>query len=321
MTDMERLGGLSWPQFFYTAGSLYWPITYRTGASDADALATIIRHQFQERVPDAIDDQEVQFLCAAAKWVDGACRTIITTDRYFSAMAATSIGPDAILDLRVPWPAFVVEVPPGLLVAPDGSEYRHIVCAQFMDLDVEQAPGSQSVYALVQIHTERHESAKVIAASRIGTLAALLAEPPRGGWGMDGDYFSRALEFEAAEDAIQDMCFRAVVGLLFTMQHTTNFRARPYPAATRGNLRSAPPPHRMVLVGSPLKLDCRQAIREAAGGRRGRGAPSVQTLVRGHIKRQVVGHGRRGRKVVWIEPYWRGPEDAPILSRPYRVGA
>lgn len=27
-----------------------------------------------------------------------------------------------------------------------------------------------------------------------------------------------------------------------------------------------------------------------------------------------------GRKVIWIEPYWRGPEEAPILARPFKVG-
>lgn len=49
------------------------------------------------------------------------------------------------------------------------------------------------------------------------------------------------------------------------------------------------------------------------------GPPAIQRLVRGHHKRQVVGIGRSGRRVIWIEPYWRGPEDAPILTRPYKV--
>lgn len=42
-----------------------------------------------------------------------------------------------------------------------------------------------------------------------------------------------------------------------------------------------------------------------------------QSCVRGHYKRQVIGVGRSGRKVIWIEPYWRGPEGAPLLVRPY----
>jgi hypothetical protein len=40
----------------------------------------------------------------------------------------------------------------------------------------------------------------------------------------------------------------------------------------------------------------------------------------GHYKRQVVGTGRHGRQIIWIEPYWRGPENAPILARPWRIG-
>lgn len=54
------------------------------------------------------------------------------------------------------------------------------------------------------------------------------------------------------------------------------------------------------------------------------GAPSMRTidkrfLVRGHWRKQAVGPDRRERALVWIEPYWKGPDLAEVTSRPYYV--
>lgn len=67
-----------------------------------------------------------------------------------------------------------------------------------------------------------------------------------------------------------------------------------------------------------VKLDVREAIRHYL--RTGEASPTVQTLVRGHWKNQVCGTGRADRKYMHIEPYWRGPEDAPIAVRSHEVG-
>jgi hypothetical protein len=67
-----------------------------------------------------------------------------------------------------------------------------------------------------------------------------------------------------------------------------------------------------------VKIDCRAAIASYIAGQR-RASPSVQTLVRGHFKRAAHGPGRTERRWVQVEPYWRGPEDAPIALRPHRL--
>lgn len=51
----------------------------------------------------------------------------------------------------------------------------------------------------------------------------------------------------------------------------------------------------------------------------GDGIPvTVRTLVAGHWKHQPYGQGRAERRLIRIEPYWRGPLDAPD-SKPTRV--
>ena len=42
-----------------------------------------------------------------------------------------------------------------------------------------------------------------------------------------------------------------------------------------------------------------------------------QHIVRGHHKRQPFGNG--DRKLIWVEPYWRGPVDAPMVVRMFDV--
>lgn len=118
---------------------------------------------------------------------------------------------------------------------------------------------------------------------------------------------------------------RLVAGLLLAIQNAANFRERRVPAkaARRWEGKREEPAHRVVVVGSPIQVDCRAEIANyfiAHGPSRKGAPPTVQVLVRGHFKRQVVGVGRTGRKVIFVEPYWRGPEDAPIFTRPKKVG-
>ena len=44
----------------------------------------------------------------------------------------------------------------------------------------------------------------------------------------------------------------------------------------------------------------------------------VRTLVTGHWRNQACGLNRKDRKLIWIEPHWRGPELAPA-TQPTRV--
>lgn len=41
--------------------------------------------------------------------------------------------------------------------------------------------------------------------------------------------------------------------------------------------------------------------------------------VRGHWRRQACGRRRQQRKLIWIEPHWKGPDVATVLERDYRV--
>ena len=67
----------------------------------------------------------------------------------------------------------------------------------------------------------------------------------------------------------------------------------------------------------PVKVNLSQAVRDFCHGKRG--SLSVQSLVRGHWKMQPHGPGLSLRKWIHVEPYWRGPDDAPIAVRVHRL--
>lgn len=72
-------------------------------------------------------------------------------------------------------------------------------------------------------------------------------------------------------------------------------------------------PCRRILLGRSVSHDPEPT------GRPGESRPlRVRTLVAGHWRNQAHGEGRALRKLIWIRPFWRGPEDVPELN-PRRV--
>ncbi len=73
-------------------------------------------------------------------------------------------------------------------------------------------------------------------------------------------------------------------------------------------------------LGLPVKIDLRQHLREALDGKAG-GSPTVQFLVRGHWRAQAYGPKASLRKTIWVEPFWKGPEDTRVLLRTHQAEA
>jgi hypothetical protein len=60
---------------------------------------------------------------------------------------------------------------------------------------------------------------------------------------------------------------------------------------------------RRIVLGPDVPLEAAES---------GAGATlTVRVRVQGHWKRQPCGEGRQDRKVIWVQPHWRGPEDGP----------
>jgi hypothetical protein len=99
------------------------------------------------------------------------------------------------------------------------------------------------------------------------------------------------------------------------------------PARVRHRVNSAfkgrvepEPTCRQYVLGKDIHLstDLRPELRRYLSGHRK--SPSVQVLVSGHYKMQPYGPKSSLRKLIWREPFWRGPEDSPIPIRSHVFG-
>lgn len=230
-------------------------------------------------------------------WAEQGYPRMVTSHKFAAALMCTKARTEDVEDINIPWTAFQVVIPNGLLVRPDtGEEYDHLI------VSIKDGIAQAALYTA-------HGMATWLTVSMPAT--ALL---------------SADAEIEN-EDRIDEgtvrvlfMVRRLLAGLLLTLDETAFLRDRKRAANDSPSSEREDPKHRVFSIGKAINVDCRPAVKAFLNGSRKGAPPSVQTLVRGHYKRQVIGVTRMGRKVIWIEPYWRGPEDAPILARPYHVG-
>ena len=259
--------------------------------------------------PNAVMDLGMKST-VAFRWAESAYVDLTCGHRFAAALMCTDIS-DA--DVVLPWSGLRVLVPPGLLDVED-RRYCRIYAAHSLQNPTETT--------MVMSEREWLDNSRPTAFNGEDTCAHVIgvyADP--GAMLLDVEIANECSAQRGKERAMT-LARRLLVGLLHTIQHTNNFSERRGNCKTeRSEKRDGPPDHRVFVCGNPIKIDCQPKVREWIAGSRKGAPPTVQHLVRGHYKRQVIGIGRTGRKVIWVEPYWRGPEDAPIMVRPYKVGS
>lgn len=272
------------------------------GHVEDTARTCLVVHGDDFRIQKAAES----FSLFAGVWAIGAFQKVMTSHTYAAALMATDAPRDVIEDLEIQSMAFLVVVPNGLFLFEEfGVDFTRIAVSIHASGDAQMT--------LYDPSWEGDREPPLISTSGASLADVLFTDPI-----VEGSEDRHDLS--PVQERLLALARRLVVGLLFGIQNAPPAKARTK-LPNRGPQRrlSGEPAHRVVFVGAPLKLDLRARVREYLMGQR-RGVPAVQVLVRGHFKRQVVGLGRGGRKVIWVQPYWRGPEEAPILVRPKWVG-
>lgn len=311
-------------------GLSLWTNTYRLGACDQEVfvaareVAKAWGKEARERGVKVNGSREnvVEAVVGwSAKWAVHAFQRIATSHTYAAALMCSDADRSILDDLEMQWHAFMVLVPDGILAYEDDRgvtvAYGRVLvasydgAASFVLLNQDGGPSSHRIF--VQI------------AENLADLLEIKEVEPIEAFETSDAELAATERARAQVQRIIVMAKRLVAGLLLALQNQDNFKSKTYPARENKKPREREEPtHRVVFVGSPLKIDCRKSvadyIRNGSPKKKGM-PPQVQVLVRGHYKRQVVGVGRKGRKVIFIQPFWRGPEDAPILTRPKKLDA
>lgn len=269
-------------------------------------------------------DGKLQMI-SGARWVHYGLPQISMGHKFVASLLVTNATEEVIRQVQPPFPSFMIEVPNGLLTITNPHLHREDPIRRIMVLQ-------QTNHKLPEgwswsYHAYADSGATLY---RYGVNALELLP----GWIEDdvvlpggrefNDEPKSPLDFELSDT---DKRMTALVGKLIVntclafSDPTKVKQIGPGHAAwqshnkpSAGNSRSSPTPTvRVFQVGHTVKHDFREYVRDYVSGARKK--MSVQVLVCGHFKGQHHGPKNSLFKTIWREPFWRGPEDAPIAVR------
>jgi hypothetical protein len=249
-----------------------------------------------------------------ARWADAGFPQVQMGHKFCATLLLSGMGEDVIELVQPPWKAFFIEVPDGLLFIRD---MEHDVDLQIRRILVTRVQNKHKgeTWAYVAF------SETTLTLWRFGMHTAELLPATSEGetsWYDVGDHYQELVD---QDDRVVTLIGRLIVNTCLAMSDPTAVKPigpghKRYESARRRGERE--PVVRTFVVGKPVKLDFRQTVQQVV--RHGvRKLPTVQFLVRGHFRSQAHGPKMSLRKVIFIEPFWKSKEDAPILVRAHEL--
>lgn len=274
------------------------------------------------RVVDALTHAQILQMSSAgwrvellshAEWVEQGFPTVEVGHKLAASMMATGVPSDVAKSLEVPWSGFCIRVPRGLLTCGDmnSSAERSPIAQVFVVAITERAMGEPEFAFLAR------SDSGVSLWNRQPNLFELLTGDSELKYATLGPFDEK---LDSLDDRNAELVRRLVAGVLIEMGDPRAFakvgrghRLYEYEHAKREQRRSPIPVVRNYRLTRKVVHDVRPAV-IAYGTGTGRKL-TVQSIVAGHWKRQAYGPRSALRKIIHVEPYWRGDEDAPIAVR------
>lgn len=279
----------------------------------------------------------------AGRWAMCGYPTITLGHRTAASFCMTKMRTDDANDfVKAPWPAFAIRIPPGLLAVESEGELFDAPLLVATCLKSDFIPESKvadedrwwwklSAVSRMAEELERRIQNDPVLGGYLGGVSLwgfnqptrFLAELDPDENNLDG--FTRwEDEDHKAQDSDKrsERMARAML-LACSMYLSGDPRERAERASEGGiTVRERKskkresdelPQYTEFELTSSIKLNLHHTVRDYV--KHGGSISSVQTYVHGHWKRVAIGTGRAQRKLVHIQPYWRGDPDAPISAR------
>jgi hypothetical protein len=247
-------------------------------------------------------------------WARGGYPQVELGEKYCAALLATVATKEVLADVESPFRSFLIEVPGKLL--------------QLWDEKQEQTVPVRRILVVRNVFPDGSRPWSFIAYS----------ESPLILWrsgiaisDLQSENFTeiKTLPFFDSQQTTLDKRCAALIGrliinvcLAFSSPENVQKIGKSHVGwkkYEKGPRRQNPEPVvRVFRLGQPTRHDLRPAVSDYLYGRANK--LQVQLQVAGHWKMQACGKGLKERKLMWIEPYWRGAEDAPILVRSHKLG-
>jgi len=227
-------------------------------------------------------------------WAMSGFQRVVVGHKLAASLMATRAGDDPEVMTCAPWTAYTIEIPSGLV-----------------QVNTHGRVTSFDVVAVWHHAPDAVSYANIFSRDSHFALTTKLTFPlPE----FDDVAVGALADDAGAVTRARDCLVRLVVGTELEMTDPSRVKV----PTTSHAKEDSPAPSGVHRLLRDVKVDCRVTIAAYIAGQR-RASPTVQTLVRGHFKRVAHGTGRADRKWIHVEPYWRGPEDAPVAVRPHRM--
>jgi len=264
-----------------------------------------------------------------ARWYGLGCPALTLESNLAASLIATETNEELLSHIEPPWDCFIVRLPRDLIQLTH-LKMTHLVVSQYsMYNDMSWWPhGAPERWlkdtnrTLDFIHRQfgilwglGGASEEEISWWRSDAILVLLGKEKR-------EYlFDQTTDTtETAEDRLVQAFARLVMGICCISENPNTLRRKSTKKQQHQRWRFSKLPlttEYVLAPDVPVKFDCTEAVGAFFRGER-KGPPRFQWIVRGHWRNQVHGAGRIGRKRIWIQPYWKGPEHAPMRMREYR---
>ncbi len=269
-------------------------------------------------------DHAAELAFATAFWCGSGFSSVGIAHRLAAALMFTKT-PD---DPKPPWFGFVVKVPDGLLTHEVGGSLRTMLVSRWPDADLSATSGVGTAEPhrpdrwYIFFQWERG-SISYLHLPTLGAFdrAGFVAAVPRGsGSHKDLDRRQRyrfARAHELALNLVGGMCLLMAdkAALKSTKKSNSKNRNRPY--------RSLPFETATYVVAKNVEIDLRPQVQQyVEGGKKtstGDRKLTCQFPVRGHWRNQACGAAMADRRLIWVSPFWKGPQESRILLRGYNL--
>jgi hypothetical protein len=253
----------------------------------------------------------------------------------------TDIGHVKWADFKMPFPAFVIQVPPELATLVDPSTGQHRMDSVLV-VD-GYSSGRRRIEMLFtgqenENSTSMGDDANIYANMWCNSEDHLVEDAIKYNRGdfVDDNQELAIFAGTTGDDATKQLMRWACAMILYLTDFPKDIVKETNPEVARINaklptlkgkarhnakrkvnaLLKEPTPY---LVGTKVTIDPRLEKVAAQIGRGERLPPSVASYVRGHRKMQPHGPGRTLRKPIWVDPYWRNLEHEQVSSKTYEV--
>jgi len=280
------------------------------------------------------DEKEIQDLKDAAaikqeltfsiNWKINGYPIIKVGEKFAASSMATNVSKNLSLELRPPFPSFLVDLPKDILFFK--TTENETFSADYLGVSTEPSQNSQTLLwtvrmmsamsfsrgkdiGMVNCQIDKYISDPI---NYVKTDIFTYGQPDKT---LTKQQTENNKPFELASrliaSAVCAMTNAAMVEKVNKKVHE-DYKKNPKKATS-----SKDPSPRVFKIIAPVKVDITKEIREyQLTGCKGKQV-TVRTIVCGHWHRQAHGPKASLRRWQWVQPYSRGPEDAPLAIRPH----